>query len=68
MNGVTLLSVKHAADNLIVKLLQNVPSVTINEKCNYCSYINTSIKHYLTICVSEKNPTKWQLNNIYKTK
>lgn len=54
MNGVTLLSVEYAVDNIIGKLLPNDPSVTINEKCNYCDYINISTKHYLTVCVSEK--------------
>lgn len=61
INGITLLSVEQAADSMLIKLLQNEESVEIIEKCSSCNHEKIEKKQYITVCVSEKNPTKRQI-------
>lgn len=61
INGITLLSVKQAADSMLIKLLQNEESVEIIEKCISCNHEKIEKKQCITVCASEKNPTKRQI-------
>jgi len=61
INGITLLSVEQAADSMLIKLLQNEESVEIIEKCTSCNHEKIEKKQCITVCVSEKNPTKRQI-------
>lgn len=43
---------------MLIKLLRNEESVEIIEKCTSCNHEKNEKKQYITVCVSEKNPTK----------
>lgn len=62
LNGITHLSVEQSIDSMLNMLLKNYESVQIEEKCSSCKFERSEKKPLLTICVTEKMPTKRQLN------
>ena len=62
LNGITYLSVEQSIDSMLNMLLKNYESVQIEENCSSCKFERSEKKPFLTICVTEKMPTKRQLN------
>lgn len=62
LNGITYLSIEQSIDSMLNMLLKNYESVQIEEKCSSCKFERSEKKPLLTICVTEKMPTKRQLN------
>jgi len=68
LNGITYLSVEQSIDSMLNMLLKNYESVQIEEKCSSCKFEWFDKKTFLTICVTEKMPTKRQLNLLINNK
>lgn len=49
-------------DSMLNNLLKNYESVQIEEQCSSCKFKKLDKKPFLTICVTEKTPTKRQLS------
>lgn len=49
---------------MLIKLLQDDESVNIIEKCDSCVHEKVEKKPFITVCVSEKNPTKRQIGKL----
>lgn len=64
VNGIIYLSVEQSIDTMLNVLLKNYESVKIREKCSLCKFERSEKKSFLTLCVTEKIPTKIQLTSL----